>query len=67
MEPPAAAKVLEALDDAVLRGQLVDNAARLFEDRYRWSAIREGIATLARQVLDGVPVGSAGTVPHDRG
>ena len=62
-----ASAVLEALDDGELRRKLARNAAVLYEDRYRWSAIRQGVSALVRRTIDGVGVSSGAAVPdHGR-
>ncbi|MEZ5239156.1 MAG: glycosyltransferase family 4 protein [Microthrixaceae bacterium] len=46
---------IRLLGDGELRGRLAAAAGELFEDRYRWSAVEEQVAALAREVASGEP------------
>lgn len=46
---------LQLLTDGALRQRLADNAADLFERRYRWEAIEQRVGRIARDVVDAQP------------
>ena len=47
---PFAAACIEAATDVALRGRMITAAQRRFEERYRWTSIRESMAEVIRSV-----------------